>query len=259
MRNVSHHAAILRASKDKGTKWPKVVGSLLPGAHAILIGDRPDWEQSVIAARRAGLEVRDMLAVVTAKGLLFTPLLRKPLAESSATKQILATKTGAINIDASRVYTDWDEPDRPDSWKRSGFTSKPGAEKIAAPPGQGINCHPKGRWPSNLAFIHAKTCTISGTKTVKSHNPDNKKFDRVSQDVYGVLRSRSLTHHAVDGKEVVPNWVCAPGCPVPSLDEQSGSGASRFYKQFRDDEELIAYLTALVLPADGVLMTGFPR
>ena len=84
-------------------------------------------------------------------------LARKPL-ESTVAANVLKHCTGALNIDGCRVATDWNEPDRPESWKRSGHTADADAEKIAAPPGQGIECHPGGRWPSNVVFSHSVGC-----------------------------------------------------------------------------------------------------
>jgi hypothetical protein len=85
-------------------------------------------------------------------------LVRKPLSGTTA-RNLLSHGTGAINIDACRIPTDWNEPDRPESWKqRSGFTKKPDAEKIAAPPGRGIVCHASGRWPANVVFSHPPEC-----------------------------------------------------------------------------------------------------
>jgi site-specific DNA-methyltransferase (adenine-specific) len=105
---------------------------------------------------------------------------RKPL-EGSILDNLRKWGTGALNIDGTRVFTDWNEPDRSDSWKRSGHTKKPDAKKIAAPPGQGINLHPLGRWPPNVIFVHAPEC---------------KEIDAASE-----------------------KWKCAPGCPVEDLDE----------------------------------------
>ncbi len=83
-------------------------------------------------------------------------LLRKPLAGTVA-RNVLEHGTGALNVDGCRVATDWSE--RPESWKRSGHSAKPDADKIAAPPGQGINCHELGRWPSNVVLSHHEECT----------------------------------------------------------------------------------------------------
>lgn len=62
-------------------------------------------------------------------------------------------------IDGARIFTDWNE--RSESWKRSD-SAKPDAEKIAAPPGVGINCHPQGRWPANVVLSHKDTYQLEG-------------------------------------------------------------------------------------------------
>lgn len=298
-----YHAAILRASQDKGS-WERVAKSLLPGAHVVLVGDSPTWELSSLRARKVGLSVRDTVASVTLKGLTFYVLLRKEIEEATLPKQLLATGTGAINVDGTRIFTDWNEPDRPDSWKNSGHSAKPDAEKIAAPPGTGINCHPKGRWPANLVFVHTPKCKRKGAKKVKG-SPTSKTF----HDAYegksntGFLRGWSHSgnqHSDPEGKEAVEDWDCALGCPVANLDRQSGErgggfgkqyarregttwsnssnkgggsrfkndgrefgygdsgGASRFYKQFKDEWDLIRYLKVLVLPENGNLLEAFP-
>jgi len=228
-----HHAAILKASESSPSAWGAVPDQLLPGAHVVLLGDTDTWLMSCVAARKAGLEVRDSVAILSPEGLSFAVLLRKPLGETSLTDQLLKTGTGALNIDACRVFTDWNEADRPDSWKRSGHSAKPEADKIAAPPGTGINCHPKGRWPSNLVFVHEEGCVNQGVKVAPASS--------------GVSKSKPIT---------ATNWICVPGCLVASLGD--ARGASRFYKQFKSQEELRGYLVTLILPENGSLLEGFP-
>ena len=109
-----------------------VFGDLLPGGHAAVFGGF----RIPLEAEDAGLVVRDCLLVL-GPVVHRVWLLRKPCTEATVAAQVLATGTGAMWIDGCRVYTDWNEADRPDSWKRAGFTAKPGAEKIAAPPGKG--------------------------------------------------------------------------------------------------------------------------
>lgn len=81
----------------------------------------------------------------------FEPVIlgRKPL-DGTLAENIERWGVGTLAIDASRIATDWS--DRPDSWKRSGHSKKPEAEKIAAPAGTGINCHKGGRWPANVVL-----------------------------------------------------------------------------------------------------------
>lgn len=76
-------------------------------------------------------------------------LARKPF-DCTLEMNVLAWGTGALNLAACRVATDWNESDRGASWKKSGHTKKPRAAKIAAPPGQGMQLHPGGRHPPNV-------------------------------------------------------------------------------------------------------------
>lgn len=87
---------------------------------------------------------------------------RKPIAESTVAKQVLATGTGALNIDACRVQTS--SADLAEMTGRSGASSEnafPGASDA------GI-WGPKssGRWPSNVLLTHAPGCRRTGTKKV---------------------------------------------------------------------------------------------
>lgn len=152
---------------------------------------------------------------------------RKPLSGTVAAN-VLEHGTGALNIDGCRVATDWNEPDRPESWKRSGHTADADAEKIAAPPGDGIQCHPGGRWPSNVVFTHAAECErvgdrrVSGTQLkpyTRSTTPPGYELGmaKAGRTVAGV------SYAEADGNETVPPFRCATGCPVAELDRQSGT------------------------------------
>jgi DNA modification methylase len=77
-------------------------------------------------------------------------LARKPCVAGSLYENALKYGTGGININATRIPTDWKR--RPESWHRSGHSAKPDAKKIAAPPGKGIQCHPLGLHPANLTI-----------------------------------------------------------------------------------------------------------
>lgn len=151
-------------------------------------------------------------------------LCRKPVEQPTVAAQVLATGTGALNIDGSRVYTDWKETDRPDSWKASGHTDKPEADKIAAPPGQGIECHPEGRWPANLLLTHAPDCVRIGTKKVAASQLDQTIERSQSASTAIGKQTDGHCHGYADaaGLEEVAAYECVPDCPVRLLDEQSG-------------------------------------
>ena len=136
----------------------------------------------------------------------FWVLCRKPL-DGTIVANVLAHGTGGINIDGCRVATDWS--DRPDSWKRSGHTAKPGADKIAAPPGIGIECHDLGRWPANTLLSHVQIDISCASDSALAHAAahamnDSSAADSLS-DCPSCLRScgallRTLVRGALDGQ-----------------------------------------------------------
>lgn len=246
--------------------FTEVYRVLKPGAFGLVWALPRTSHHTGMALERAGFEVRDRIAHLFAQGYKKGLDVRKALLSQGLTEEaekwtghhtglkpaiedwwlirkpisgkvienLLKYGTGTLNIDASRVYTDWNEPDRPDSWKKSGFTSKPEADKVAAPPGQGIECHPLGRWPADVVVSHSAGCQRVGTQVLKGDqrgNPGGTRpggFYATGSDVGdGKPNSR------VYGNEGIPVYECEPGCPVRILNEQSGiltSGSNNIRK-----------------------------
>ena len=136
----------------------------------------------------------------------------------------------------------------------------------------------KGRWPANFILIHKEGCELKGTKKIKEgvDKSDKGGTEREVGLYKDGLKKRAKDHH--QGEETVANWVCVLDCPVKELDQQSGhlksttrnptgnpiyptsntsvtwnannvmdttqrgfndeGGASRYFKQFKDDERL---------------------
>jgi hypothetical protein len=142
---------------------------------------------------------------------------RKPF-KGTLVANVLEYGCGALNIDTCRVGTDWNEPDRPASWKNSGHTADASADKIAAPPGDGIQCHPGGRWPANVVFTHSAACQAVGSTPdeISSNTFFGEKFQSAA---YGVRRATTTT-------TTTTKYDCAPDCPVRKLDGQSGESVS---------------------------------
>ncbi len=191
---------------------------MTPGTYHIALGGPAVG----LAARRAGIEVRDCILVAGPAGVTSAWLLRAPL-KGTAIDAVLEHARGALHIDACRIYTDWNEADRPASWKASGHSSKPEADKIAAPPGTGIVCHPAGRWPPNTIFVHARGCQRDGTKAVKGITGGLKGINRHERLGGGPATPHDFFNYtSEDGTETVASWACVTGCLVALLDDQSG-------------------------------------
>lgn len=209
-------------------------------------------------------------------------VLRKPCSEGTVAANVLRHGTGALNIDECRIHSG-----RSEGGNTSGET--------ALGQGSGWNAHnnrattidramPAGRWPANLVLQHLDGCVRVGTRTVRGDGhfpPSRPPGSQVSGP--GHRGQTGLTERRLT-TETIPAWVCAPGCPVAALDQQSGvskstggrignakgpytnlgstgwsgkhaagdpgfgdtGGASRFFRQVTND--LPDYLRALISP-----------
>lgn len=147
---------------------------------------------------------------------------RKPFKQGTLTAQILATQTGGLNIDATRVkhasagdFAKHKEMvDRikakggsmANSWKNSSDLSGASDVKVA------------GRWPPNLVICHHPDCRQVGTQTAKA--PIINRFDD-GMKPFGEGAGHPYTSTG-GGTEEVPVFQCVPSCPVRLLNEQSG-------------------------------------
>lgn len=148
-------------------------------------------------------------------------LCRKPLAAPTVAAQVLATGTGALNVDACRVETS-DNTGRPQGtmphpmdW---GNKSNDGETTYST------QSHPSGRWPSNLLLSHSPGCVRVGVKRVKgSDRPGHEGRTSTSHiAITKPVMHSSVRHADADGMEQVDAWECVEGCPIRILGEQAG-------------------------------------
>ena len=167
-------------------------------------------------------------------------LLRKPL-DGTVAENTLKHGCGAINIDATMVSFEEKENvnfearqrQQTASYKESGWSGH------VAQVGSDIQMYKeKGRWPANFILTHKEGCELIGTKKVKSGTAilDNKtKIKRVAYGDFDPVGIAGYAGYAdKDGKETISDWACVEGCPVQELDS---GGASRFFKQFKKDND----------------------
>ena len=121
--------------------------------------------------------------------MLTISIARKPVAEVNVAQNVTQWGSGAINIDACRVIGIMSLPGssniQPTASNVYGNTINATATRRAM---EYIRNTPHGRWPPNLFLEHRDGC---------------QRFE-------GLVAER------------VRMWVCIPGCPSASLDEQSG-------------------------------------
>lgn len=158
-------------------------------------------------------------------------VLRKPLSEGTVAANTLKHGCGGLNIDASRVAGVWSDPNpRQTDDMRGGNYG--GGHSSGYREGHFSEQHSQGRWPANLILQHLDECCCVGTKKVKAIRTgvrDSRGRTHSKYRFQGEGTERTDTHVGFagdDGKETVANWICVEGCPVASLDQQSGESLS---------------------------------
>lgn len=154
-------------------------------------------------------------------------LLRKPLSEPTVARQVLATGTGAINIDACRVGYEGG------GWNGLGDTHDETQWRLNNPDGVQRE---SGRWPSNLILTHSADCQRVGMRVVRgiTGGGDGNAMSIFGTDVAHSRGKGTIGYADENGNEQVPAYDCAPDCPVAEMDRQSGDRKSgttpRHYK-----------------------------
>lgn len=274
-----------------GTSVFAVHEELLPGSYVAVFGG----VEASIEARLVGFHLKDTLLVLQPGPRSdLVSLFRKPIEQPTIAEQVLATGTGAMNIDACRVWGDRSEFFSKSGKPRSGLGHANGYGMGEGFGGANANPpHQLGRWPSNLALIHGEGCRLVGHTQVDGHkgypNGPGGSSSQFSQKGEKTTRTGAWAGHAdADGKESVPVWECVQGCAREVLDTLSGplrargntsptkrhqsdgvtgwgigpdgitdpgdtGGASRFYPQFADVDDFLAWVERLILPPGSVL------
>jgi DNA modification methylase len=200
---------------------------LKPGGVLMAFGGTRTWHRLAVAIEDAGFVIFDTLMWLHGQGFPKHKTLLKPAWEPV----IVAKKPGAggLNTEAGRIATGDDDPnhrgDRGLGRSAGGFygdgNTYGGGEhrKITE-----YHQH-AGRWPANIALSHLDACREVGVRRVKGTNtPGRNGTNGYTNTVYAPIGGKdSINHYAdPDGRETVPAWACAEGCPVRLLDEQAG-------------------------------------
>jgi site-specific DNA-methyltransferase (adenine-specific) len=154
---------------------------------------------------------------------------RKPF-PGTVVDNVLRYGTGALNIDGCRVKhsskKDFEEHKAQVEAVRAKGGVRDGSWKNASDLSGASEVTEAGRWPSNATLTHAEGCKIVGFQKVNA--PVINRFDDGAKpfgDGAGHSYTSTQTGDA-EGKEEVPIWGCAEGCPVKELDGQSGISKS---------------------------------
>jgi DNA modification methylase len=141
-------------------------------------------------------------------------LARKPF-QGTLGRNLIAYGVGGLHVDATRLGSTPADRDR---------------AKLARMAGAHVELE-AGRWPPNLILGHLPECIPAGRAKVRNRSGYTTGLEpsaSTSGAVYGegFERKASSPYADAEGLETVDAWLCAEGCPVAEVDQQSGESAT---------------------------------
>lgn len=255
---------------------------LKPGGHALVFGGTRTYHRMASGLEDAGFEVRDALAWLYGTGFpksrnvaddigagapeaapwvgwgtALKPahepvaLLRKPLHERTVADQVLATGTGAINIDACRIEGEpWTFTHGPKTGRTGG-----GIMGDPAPREGTAESHPGGRWPANVALDEDAAAMLDA-----------------QAGEYAATEAFTLRRGSTTGRSIGGNAYGAANPHESTVGYGDSGGRSRFFycpkvspKERGDGNThptvkplaLMRWLVRLITPPGGVVLDPF--
>ena len=270
-----------------GKKWDNLPPSqewaeacyrvLKPGGHIAAFGGTRTWHRLAVAIEDAGFEMRDSLAWLYGSGFpkshnvgkstaadewdgwgtalkpAFEPIVlaRKPLAEKTVARNVLAHGTGAINIDACRVT-----PLTGAEVARSGKSTKGGIYgDYGSVDWKRDGAAPSGRWPANVLLDQHTAAWVDEQSGVLKSPGNYERSTDVSATIYqeGVgARSAGDTHYGFGDTGGASRFFYTAKAPKSERPNVGGVQHPTVKPL-----AIMEWLIRLVTPPDGVLLDPF--
>ena len=182
--------------------WDECLRVLKPGGHLLAFAGSRTQDLMGLAVRLAGFEIRDSIAWLHAQGFpkgksqlkpAHEPVIlaRKP-PEGNVAANVLKHGTGALNIDACRIYATDDDRALMEARSHPNGTkagSSGGGIAMQFDKPHGFKSHPSGRWPANVVLDESQAAELdrqSGnvkTGATKPHrrDPDSSPMFKVGK------------------------------------------------------------------------------
>lgn len=146
---VAARRLIERLYPERRQPWG---GSLAktPGEHVVVLGG----DDGGLAARQAGLVVKDSIQIVTSRGTLVAWLAQAPRI-GGITENAINFGEGLLDVDHNRLCTTDDLGRMNKSGSNGQFNASGGPSRATHDP-----IAASGRWPTNLLFVHDDACGV---------------------------------------------------------------------------------------------------
>ncbi len=221
----AHHGAerpVVGTWKPTGTARVKGAGNIATSGQGSAEGELRD-ELPITGPATKDAQTWDGYGSALKPGWEPLFLVRKSL-EGTIAANVLRHGTGAMNIDACRLQTG--DNLNGGAYAKEGSPRYDGAEnwRYKREGGAGVYTPPEGRWPPNVALVHAEGCRSTGTTKTLCHKPTAGSTPTTGAvNGSGFRRSTRCGAGDAEGMETVEVWECEEDCPVRLLDEPNGS------------------------------------
>jgi DNA modification methylase len=248
--------------------WKAIGNLMLPGAFGLAFSATRNYHRMATAIEDAGFLIHPMIVWINGQGFpkatnpekllnkreddraeifegyrygaqalkpVVEPIcvFQKPWEEDNQLDNILKYGTGLYDIDGSRIGTN-------EELKAGGsLVTNSGDERIGKALGMFQKGTPNtyvkndnGRWPAGLILQHTPDCKVIG---YRDDSYQINRFDNGAKP-WGDAVGEEFIEHKVEGK--TPVYECVEGCPVRSLDEQTGelkSGAMKKHYEYKNN------------------------
>lgn len=211
--------------------WRAMFTQMKPGAYLLCITQPPSHRHAT-HIEDCGFEIRDSLMYLMHNGFQTIIMARKPL-DGTVVQNVLKWGVGGINIDACRVamsvndrsaYEDKRHSFAGVTGEKCGDTFKKNASPLLSP-NELIGRSTLGRWPANVM-----------------HDGSDEVLDAFAE--YG---DRQAGHFPAS--QNTKSWkMSSMGKELAPERHTDAGSAARFFKTLKTQDELIEYLTTLVVP-----------
>jgi DNA modification methylase len=258
--------------------WTHCLAALKPGGHLLSFFGARTYHRGVVQIEDAGFEIRDQIMWVYGSGFpkshnlggawrgwgtclkpSHEPIVvaRRLPHEATVARNVAVYRTGALNIDASRIAIEERLAKYTPSKSGLGKNGIYGASSRVQGANSPTRYDGRGRWPANL--IH------DGSAEVMALFPETKAWGDTAvrkdtdalktKNVYGEYKARSWESYA-DSGSAGRFFYCAKASRH-DRDEGLEQSATRNHHPTVKPTDLMRYLCQLVTPSGGIVLDPF--
>lgn len=251
--------------------WQEVIRVLKPGGHLLSFGGTRTYHRMVVAIEDAGFEIRDQIQWLYGSGFpkshnikdgdfkgwgtALKPanepivLVRKPLEKGfNISQNVEKYGCGALNIDTSRVETDWENDPNKRGYQGTNYAGgSPFAKEIHEEKKAIKRKMPtQGRWPANIILDETAAEML-----------DEQSGGNTSRFFYVAKASKRERNAGLEGMPQKFTATMSDGIGAREHNENESNAYNSNHHPTVKPIKLMEYLCKLITPPNGVVLDPF--